>query len=122
PVERTGLRRRATISLIVKSLPPQDMWHIEAAQGWLELGNHVEVNEELQRLAPGIRSHPDVLSVRWEIYSKAGQWAAAVDIGRELTKAAPERAGSWIQFAFALHEMKRTQEAWDALLPVATKF
>src|SRR5262245_13928258 len=98
------------------------MRHLEAAQGWLELGNHVEANEELERIAPALRSHPDVLAVRWDVYSKAGQWAAAVDFGKALTQLAPGRAGSWINFAFALHEMKRTQEAWGVLLPVATKF
>ena len=106
----------------MKPLSPGDARHLEAAQGWLELGNHLEANEELEKIAADWRSHPDVLEVRWEIYAKAGQWAGNVDIGRALTQLAPERAGSWIKFAFALHEMKRTQEAWNALLPVATNF
>ena len=98
------------------------MRHLEAAQGWLELGNHLEASEELEKITAKLRSHPDVLELRWEIYAKAGQWAGNVDIGKALTQLAPQRASSWIKFAFALHEMKRTEEAWNALLPVATSF
>ena len=31
-------------------------------------------------------------------------------------------AAGWIQRSFSLHELKRTQEAFDNLLPVAQKF
>ena len=31
----------------MKPLSQADAIHLEAAQGWLELGNHVEANEEL---------------------------------------------------------------------------
>jgi hypothetical protein len=29
-----------------------------AAQGWLELGNHIEAIEELENIAPQLRAHP----------------------------------------------------------------
>jgi len=106
----------------VKPLPHGDVRHLEAAEGWLELGDHLEANEELERITANLRSHPNVLELRWKIYAKAGQWAGNVDIGKALTQLAPQRAGSWIKYAFALHEMKRTEDAWNALLPVATNF
>ena len=96
--------------------------HLQAAQGWLELGNHLEANEELENITPQFRSHPAVLELRWRIYAKAENWIACVDIGMALTKLAPESAVSWLHLAYALHELKRTQEAFDVLLPVATKF
>ena len=106
----------------MKPLPHGDVRHLEAAEGWLELGDHLEANEELERITANLRSHPNVLELRWKIYAKAGQWAGNVDIGKALTQLAPQRAGSWIKYAFALHEMKRTEDAWNALLPVATNF
>src|SRR4030095_15108894 len=34
----------------------------------------------------------------------------------------PDSAEPWIHRSFALHELKRTQEAFEKLLPVAEKF
>jgi hypothetical protein len=56
----------------VIELDPADHHHLQAAQGWLELGNHTEANEELERITPLNRAHPDVLQVRWRIYAAAG--------------------------------------------------
>ena len=89
--------------------------HLEAAQGWLELGNHEEANEELELIDAPLRSHPDVLEVRWDIYAKVTNWEACLDIGKAMVKLAPRRFTGWINRSFALHELKRTQEACDQL-------
>ena len=34
----------------------------------------------------------------------------------------PDSPFGWLHLAFALHEMKRTQEAWNVLLPVVDQF
>jgi hypothetical protein len=51
----------------MKPLGPPDRLHLETAQGWLELGNHGEATEELARIAPQMRAHPEVLKMRYEI-------------------------------------------------------
>ena len=48
-----------------------DLRHLQAAQGWLELGNHLEANEELENITPKYRAHLAVLELRWQIYAKA---------------------------------------------------
>jgi hypothetical protein len=53
-------------------LSDSDRLHLEAAHGWLGLGNWREANEELDRITPHLRVHPDVLSTRWMVYSAAG--------------------------------------------------
>ena len=93
-----------------------------AAEGWLELGDWHSANAELDNITAERRAHPDVLEVRWQVSAKAGKWDACVDIGKALTQLAPDRAVSWIHHAFALHELKRTKEAWDVLSPVAHRF
>jgi tetratricopeptide (TPR) repeat protein len=103
-------------------LETHDVMRLNAAQGWLGLGNHLEANEELEKITPAMRSHPDVLEVRYEIYAKAKRWEACVDIAAAIIKLAPDRPDAWINRSFALHELKRTQEAFDNLLPVADKF
>ena len=83
----------------------------------MELGNHEEANEELELIDAPLRAHPDVLEVRWLIYQKVENWELCKDIGTALVKLVPERSTGWIQRSFALHEMKRTQEAYDELKP-----
>jgi hypothetical protein len=51
-----------------------DTLHLQAARGWLELGNHLEANEELEKITASLRAHPAVLEVRWRIYAKAEKW------------------------------------------------
>ena len=40
----------------IRPLAPPDSHHLLAAQGWLELGNHLEANAELEQIAPRLRS------------------------------------------------------------------
>jgi tetratricopeptide (TPR) repeat protein len=101
---------------------PPDSHHLAAAQGWLELGNHIEANAELERIAPTLRAHPDVLEVRWHISAHAKKWDACVEIAGAAIKLDPNRPDAWIHRSFALHELKRTQEAFNRLLPVADRF
>jgi tetratricopeptide (TPR) repeat protein len=110
------------MAVTMKPLEPPDSHHLQAAQGWCELGNHLEANDELERITPQLRAHPDVLEVRWHIYAHAKKWDACVDIASAIVKLAPESSFGWIQRSFALHELKRTQEAFDQLLPVTEMF
>src|ERR1039458_39287 len=106
----------------MQKLEYQDQRHLEAAEGWLGLGNQVEAFEELECITPQMRVHPDVLELRWQIYSKEKKWAACVHIARAITKLAPSLSNGWIHWAFSLHELKRTKEAKEVLLPVVGKF
>ncbi len=90
--------------------------------GWLELGNYVEAEAELDHISPQLRAHPDVLSVRWHVYALAKKWEGALDIAATLVQVVPEEPEYWLHRSFALHELKRTQEARDFLLPVVDRF
>jgi hypothetical protein len=83
---------------------------LTAAEGWLELGNWLEANEELESITPQMRGHSKVLCLRWQIYAKAGRWEMASEVGRSLSILVPDDALGWIHWAFALHEMKHTKE------------
>ena len=89
--------------------------HLEAAQGWLELGNHEEANEELELIDAPLCSHPDVMEVRWGIYAKVTDWETCLHIAKAMVKLDSRRFTGWINRSFALHELKRTQEACDQL-------
>lgn len=106
----------------MNDLSASDARCVEAAQGWLELGSPAEANAELARLSPETREHPAVLELRWHIGAKAKNWTRCVELSEKLIRTAPDIAVSWIHHAFGLHELKRTEEARDVLLPVATRF
>ena len=99
-----------------------DTRYLEAAQGWLGLGDWTSAQAELESISAPFQTHPDVLRVRWQVYSAAGKWELAAEVARQLCLAAPESAFGFVHLAYALHEMKRTREAWDVLLPVVDKF
>jgi tetratricopeptide (TPR) repeat protein len=107
---------------MAESLQPPDSLHLQAAQGWLELGNHVEAQAELEKIAASLRDHPDVLNLRWEMHAAAEKWDAALNVAATLIRVEPENAAGWVQRSCALHELKRTLEACDNLLRVVEKF
>jgi tetratricopeptide (TPR) repeat protein len=107
---------------VIKPLAPPDSHHLLAAQGWIELGNHTEANEELKLIAPEFRAHPDVLDVRWHIYAHLKNWEDCLSLAETVVRLVPDRVDGWIHRSFALHELKRTQEALDQLAPVVGKF
>jgi len=106
----------------VKPMELPDTGHLNAAQGWLELGNHVEANAELEKIIPQLRAHPDVLQVRWAIYAAAEKWEPAVEVARTIAQLLPDSPFGWIHCAYSLHELKRTEEARRVLLPVLDRF
>jgi len=67
----------------------QDSRHLEAAKGWLGLGNWHEASEELERITPEMRAHPDVLFLRWEIYTKAEKWERAAEVAQAISERDP---------------------------------
>ena len=113
--------RRGTLK-IVNALEPPDSHHLRAATGWLELGNAREASGELDRIAPRNYDHPDVLEVRWHLAAHTSQWEACVEIANSMIRLDPVGAEPWIHLSFALHELKRTQEAFDQLLPLVERF
>ena len=86
----------------MKPLEPPDSHHLAAAMGWLELGNVVEAQVELGKLAPQFHSHSPVLVIRYEICARAGKWDAAAELARRLTQLEPQQPGTWISLAYAV--------------------
>ena len=106
----------------MKPIQPPDSHRVHAAQGWLELGNHIEANEELENITASLRAHPEALKVRWEIYAAAKKWEAAIDIAAAIVQLDPDDLAGWIHWSYALHELKRTAEARDNLMRVVNRF
>jgi thioredoxin-like negative regulator of GroEL len=106
----------------MSGLSRTDKTHLEAAEGWLGLGNHLEANEELENITAALRAHPDVLAVRCKMYVEARKWEMVVEIGRTLGELQPEKAFGVLHQAHALRQLNEIKEARDVLLSVAEKF
>jgi len=99
-----------------------DRHFVQAAAGWLELGNPSEAAAELNQLSPRFARHPDVLEIRWRLCAAEHAWVEALEVAQAVTQVAPDRPSGWIHQSYCLHELKRTSEARDVLRPLAKKF
>lgn len=105
-------------------LEPPDTHHLSAAMGWAELGNYVEANAEIARIAPAFQKNPDVFAVRWQIAASEKNWSAALEVSRAIISTQPNCASGWLHQAYALRRAPEggLQAAWEALLPAADQF
>ena len=106
----------------VSVLEPNDRFFLESASGWLMLGNAGEALQELKQISPAARNRPEVLMLSWEIHAHSRQWIEAIEAADQLIARSSNQPEGYIKRAYALHELKRTQEAWDTLAPVSTRF
>jgi hypothetical protein len=60
------------------------------------------------------------LDIRFTRRPKNGRGAA--EIARATSEVAPDNPFRFVHMAYALHELKRTRDAWNVLLPVVDKF
>jgi hypothetical protein len=86
--------RKMTLSL-------NNQCHLVAAADWLGLGDWQSANNELEQITPDVRSHPSVLSVRYEVYSRAKKWVGTSEVARTLVEALPERPEFWIALVYS---------------------
>jgi predicted Zn-dependent protease len=97
------------------NLDIEDYYHVQAAAGWLGLGETSEAEVELNAVSSAGARHPDVLQVRWQWLAHQDCWGECLDIAVSLTQIAPERRVGWIHEAFSLHKLHRTEEACEVL-------
>lgn len=82
-----------------------DGHYLNAAIGWLGLGDCEEAQRELDRISPESGTHPDVMRVRAEIYGRHAQWDKVAEAAQRLREISPEEAQLWITLAYATRRM-----------------
>lgn len=110
------------VSEIFPKLSHPNNLHLSAADGWLGLGNWREAESELDQIDEAFAGHPKVLEVRYKMYAASKQWDRAVDVGKKARDLMPDEQWGYFYAAYALHELKRTQEAYDIIKPAVEKF
>jgi tetratricopeptide (TPR) repeat protein len=108
----------------IKPIDPPDSMHLNAAEGWLGLGDVVSAHNELDEISPELRSNPAVLLVRYEIYARAKNWDSAAEVSDTLTKLFPDIPAVWICSAYATRRKAGggIPQAREILLAAGPKF
>lgn len=57
-----------------------------------------------------------------QIYLEAKKWKLMLAVAETLATQLPDELDAWIHRSYALHELKRTQEAFDQLRPALERF
>lgn len=101
---------------------PPDKHHLSAAIGWLELGNLAEAIGERAQISDVYEEFPEILELDWQLSSKSADWNAALVASERMCRIHPDNPSGWICQSYSLHELGRTQEAWDRLRAVVDRF
>jgi predicted Zn-dependent protease len=106
----------------VKDLEPPDIHYFSAADGWLGLSSPRDAQAELDKISKAQRTHLAVMELQWQVHAKGNEWERAIETARAITAKYPKTPLGWIHLAYALHEVRRTQEAYDSLAPILDQF
>jgi len=108
----------------MQPVDPPDAHCLNAALGWVELGNLAEARAELDQISAANQTHPDVLEVRWLLRAEAKDWQAALEAARAILERAPGRATGWLHQAYALRRAPGggVEKAWEVLKPAFDRF
>lgn len=95
---------------------------LQAAVGYLELGMLAEANEEIENLAPDIKTSSSALGVRMEIYRAAQKWRLMEVVALELWKRHQDEPVYWNDLAWAVRRADSLKAGQKILLNAAERF
>ena len=100
-------------------LADQDILHLNAALGYLEIGMVLEANEELEKIDPYCRHLPEVLCLRVDIYKRLEQWDLMEAVAGKFRHVIPQNPDFWAWWAYATRRAKTIEAAKVILLEAA---
>ena len=93
---------------------PDEERHLDAAQGYADLGMYLEADGELDKADPYCRHQPEILRLRLEIYLKLERWELMQAVARKLVETEPEEAVLWVAWADATRRAQSLIHASEA--------
>lgn len=104
------------------ALPIEMQRHLDAAIGWVDIGNHGEAWKELEQIGHPHCNHPAVLVIRCGLHQKELNFGLALSIADQAKIVIPGDPFGWIAKAAAFKQLNRVEDAYKALRPAADKF
>jgi tetratricopeptide (TPR) repeat protein len=84
---------------------------LEAVRGYYELEMYDDAWDELKEVERSFPLTPSILQIKILLLLKEKKWDAAYALSEELQRMEPQNGVGFIQGAYCLHEMNRTDEA-----------
>lgn len=98
------------------SLGSDQQQFITTAQGYVDLGMHLEANDELEKMDALVRHLPEVLQVRLQIYEKLKKWELMQAVAKKLAEYDPGNVQAWISWAYATRRAESIEAGRTILL------
>lgn len=113
PIDNTG--HRSLISHFPICVFMDEPYWLDKTRGYIDLAMYDEAWRELDGLPAGKCDHPEALGMRIIIRLDENKVEEALSLSRSLCEAYPDSHVGFIQGAFCLHQLGRTEEAIDHL-------
>lgn len=84
---------------------------VSYANGYIELGMLKDASAELDAIDPSERLKDEVLMMRSKLYLEAKNWEVMAAVSKQLAEQNPDAPYAWTNWAYALREMDRNDEA-----------
>jgi len=84
---------------------------LQAVRGYYELEMYDDAWDELKEVERSFPLTPSILQIKILLLLKEQKWDAAYALSEELQRMEPQNGAGFIQGAYCLHEMNRTDEA-----------
>lgn len=84
---------------------------LQAVRGYYELEMYDDAWDELKEIEKSYPLTPIILQMKILLLLKEKSWDVALGLTQKLQQMEPENGAGFIQGAYCLHEMKRTDEA-----------
>ncbi|MFH1066371.1 MAG: hypothetical protein V1746_00465 [bacterium] len=89
---------------------------LSACQGYLQLGMPNEALEELDSLPVSLQKRPETMHLRAWVLMKEKEWTRALEVAENLCKMFPYVPVPFLDAAYCLHELHKTNDAREKLL------
>ena len=96
--------------------------HLQAAQGFLDLGLPLDAHEELEEIEPELRHLSEVLAIKVPIFKALAQWELMEVVAKELCIRHPDDPGWLLSLADAIRRGRSLQEGMQVLVQAAMRF
>ena len=96
--------------------------HLQAAQGFLDLGLPLEAHEELEEIEPELRHFSEVLALKVPIFQALRKWALLEVVSKEMCIRQPDEPRWLLSLAEAIRRDRSLQEGMQVLVQAAMRF
>ena len=96
--------------------------HLQAAQGYLDLGLPLDAHEELEEIEPELRHLSEVLAIKVSIFRRLAKWELMEVVSKELCIRRPNEPEWLLALAEAIRHGRSMQAGLEVLVQGAMRF